>query len=322
LRRDNNLEKFFLFVGDEPVSGAVSIKLFGGKKLEHTGIKVELIGQIELFYDRGNHYEFTSLLRELASAGELIESKSFPFEFLNVEKQFESYNGLNVRLRYFLKVTISRSFNTNITKELDFWVHKYEQLPEINTSIKMEVGIEDCLHIEFEYNKSKYHLKDVIIGKVYFLLVRVKVKHMELALVKRESTGSGPNLYNENENLTKYEIMDGTPVRGESIPVRLFLGGFDLTPTYKTVHNKFSVKYFLNLILVDEDDRRYFKQQEITLWRRVPRKHRVKSEKSHTFSHVDFKTEEHSEIKQPETSQAGSISVDVTHSPRTKENNN
>ena len=27
--------------------------------------------------------------------------------------------------------------------------------PEINTSIKMEVGIEDCLHIEFEYNKSK-----------------------------------------------------------------------------------------------------------------------------------------------------------------------
>lgn len=36
----------------------------------------------------------------------------------------------------------------------------------------MEVGIEDCLHIEFEYNKSKYHLKDVIVGKIYFLLVR------------------------------------------------------------------------------------------------------------------------------------------------------
>jgi hypothetical protein len=44
--------------------------------------------------------------------------------------------------------------------------------PEINNSIKMEVGIEDCLHIEFEYNRSKYHLKDVVIGKIYFLLVR------------------------------------------------------------------------------------------------------------------------------------------------------
>ena len=29
------------------------------------------------------------------------------------------------------------------------------QDPEMNSSIKMEVGIEDCLHIEFEYNKSK-----------------------------------------------------------------------------------------------------------------------------------------------------------------------
>jgi len=28
------------------------------------------------------------------------------------------------------------------------------------------------------------------------------------------------------------------------------------------------LKYYLNLVLVDEDDRRYFKQQEITLWRK------------------------------------------------------
>lgn len=33
-------------------------------------------------------------------------------------------------------------------------------------SLKMEVGIEDCLHIEFEYDKSAYHLQDVVIGKV------------------------------------------------------------------------------------------------------------------------------------------------------------
>jgi hypothetical protein len=50
--------------------------------------------------------------------------------------------------------------------------------------------------------------------------------------------------------------------------VRLFLGGFDLTPTYKDVAGKFSVSYILNLVLVDEDDRRYFKQREIFLWRK------------------------------------------------------
>ena len=59
------------------------------------------------------------------------------------------------------------------------------QPPEMNSSIKMEVGIEDCLHIEFEYNRSKYHLKDVVIGKIYFLLVRLKIKHMEIEIRKR-----------------------------------------------------------------------------------------------------------------------------------------
>lgn len=266
-------EKLYLFLGNEGVSGKVAVTLKDKvKKIEHTGIKVEFVGQIELFYDRGNHYEFTSLVRELSPTGELTESKTYDFEFLNVEKQYESYNGINVRLRYFLRFTIARSFAANITKEQDIWVHNYQKLPEINNSIKMEVGIEDCLHIEFEYNRSKYHLKDVIIGKVYFLLVRIKIKHMEVALIKRESTGSGPNLYNESETLTKFEIMDGAPVRGESIPVRLFLGGFDMTPSYRNVHNKFSVKYYLNLVLIDEEDRRYFKQQEVTLWRKAPAK--------------------------------------------------
>ena len=96
---------------------------------------------------------------------------------------------------------------------------------------------------------------------------------MEIAIIKRESTGTGANTYNENETVAKFEIMDGAatapparmrsslalrsqpsldralhvarclrahesrtpravfpplpgaPVRGESIPIRLFLGG-------------------------------------------------------------------------------------------------
>jgi len=210
--------------------------------------------------------------KELESAGILTESKSYAFEFPDVDKSQDSYNGINISLNYYLKVTITRNLSTNITKQTELWVRNFSSPPESNSNIKMEVGIEDCLHIEFEYNKSKYHLKDVIIGKIYFLLVRLKIKNMNISLIKRETTGSGLDMYNENKTLSKYEIMDGAPVRGEAIPVRLFLGGFDLTPTYKDVYNKFSVSYILNLVLVDEDDRRYFKQKEITLWRKVERR--------------------------------------------------
>ncbi|XP_058651954.1 vacuolar protein sorting-associated protein 26A isoform X2 [Onychostoma macrolepis] len=195
---------------------------------------------------------------------------------MQVEKPYESYVGANVRLRYFLKVTIVRRLS-DLVKEYDLIVHQLATYPDVNNSIKMEVGIEDCLHIEFEYNKSKYHLKDVIVGKIYFLLVRIKIQHMELQLIKKEMTGIGPSTTTETETVAKYEIMDGAPVKGESIPIRLFLAGYDLTPTMRDVNKKFSVRYFLNLVLVDEEDRRYFKQQEIVLWRKAPEKLRKRN---------------------------------------------
>ncbi|KAK3702954.1 hypothetical protein QZH41_002862 [Actinostola sp. cb2023] len=244
---DGKKERLFLFYDGESVTGKVNINLKNpGKKLEHQGIKIEFIGQIELFYDRGNHHEFTSLVRELARPGDLMQSESYDFEFVNVEKPYETYTGANVRLRYFLRVTIVRRLS-DVTKEMDIAVHTLSTYPEMNT---------------------RYHLKDAIVGKIYFLLVRIKIKHMELAIIKRETTGTGPNTYNENETIAKYEIMDGAPVRGESIPIRLFLAGYELTPTFKDVNKKFSVRYFLNLVLVDEEERRYFKQQEIILWRK------------------------------------------------------
>jgi vacuolar protein sorting-associated protein 26 len=159
----------------------------------------------EMYFDRGNHYEFLSLGQELAAPGELQHPQNFDFNFKNVEKQYEAYNGINVKLRYFLRVTVSRRMQ-DVVREKDIWVYSYKILPEVNASIKMDVGIEDCLHIEFEYSKSKYHLKDVIVGRIYFLLVRLKIKHMELSIIRRETTGAPPNQYNESETLVRFEV--------------------------------------------------------------------------------------------------------------------
>lgn len=121
-------------------------------------------GQIELYYDRGNHHEFVAFLKELARPGDLLQNTSYPFEFANVEKPYEVYVGSNVRLRYFLRVTIGRRLS-DIVKEVDIAVHTLCSYPEMNSPIKMEVGIEDCLHIEFEYNKSKWVSVWVVIGQ-------------------------------------------------------------------------------------------------------------------------------------------------------------
>lgn len=126
--------------------------------------------------------------------------------------------------RYFVRLVVVRNYSSNIVKEVDFVVQNLFHPPDINNTLKMEVGIEDCLHIEFEYDKSKYHMKDVVVGKVYFLLVRIKIKHMELNIIRRETTGSGSgNQSSDNETLTKFEIMDGAPIKGECISTSIVI---------------------------------------------------------------------------------------------------
>lgn len=68
-------------------------------KVEHLGITVELVGMIVFLYEANLNSEFISLKKELETPGILKENKSIPFEFKNVEKNFESYNGKNFKLK-------------------------------------------------------------------------------------------------------------------------------------------------------------------------------------------------------------------------------
>jgi len=78
--------------------------------------------------------------------------------------------------------------------------------------------------------------------------------------------------------LSRLNLKKGGPIidlltvecLGETIPIRFFLGGFDLTPTFRDVNKKYSTRYYLSLVLIDEDARRYFKQSEIVLYRQAP----------------------------------------------------
>ena len=64
-----------------------------------SAFSVQLTCSSELFYDRGHHHEFLSISQELAAPGEMRQAQTFEFNFKNVEKQYESYQGINVKLR-------------------------------------------------------------------------------------------------------------------------------------------------------------------------------------------------------------------------------
>ncbi|GMF27001.1 unnamed protein product [Phytophthora lilii] len=153
-----------LFREDEDVRGVLTVKVDSGKRLEHTGLKLELLGLIEVPLDRNAGYEFTHSVRELQSSGEAIEGEAtFTFAFVNVDKPHESYYGRSVRLRYVLRATLARgNYASSLVQEQDLWVQRVAPPPPVDRSIKMEVGIEDCLHIEFEYDKSRNDDQDEV----------------------------------------------------------------------------------------------------------------------------------------------------------------
>ena len=83
----------------DPYSRKQPIILLLHSILNSVTVFIELCTPSEIYYDRGNHYEFVKLDKDLARPGDMTESCSFPFEFLKVVKQYESYTGRNVRLR-------------------------------------------------------------------------------------------------------------------------------------------------------------------------------------------------------------------------------
>ena len=269
--RDEDYNRVILpvFYDKEHVTGAVQVNLTS-KSFDHNGIKIMLLGLIQSTTDKKNESQFITLTKELCPAGKLVnQNNKFPFAFNNVEKQYESYRGIEFNVRYILRVIISCSLR-NLTWEREFGVARPETkeiLTTLNDPIKMDVGIEDWLHLSFELDRTKYSTKDVITGRVTFKTVSMKLKLMLLQIIRRETIIGGEM---DNAVLCKFEIMDGGPIKNEIVPIRFFLSPYELTPTYINVNNKFSVKYYVNMVLFDDKDKRYFKQHEIVLYR-IPR---------------------------------------------------
>jgi vacuolar protein sorting-associated protein 26 len=202
------------FFDRENVSGKVIINLNKSKKFDHTGIKIELMGMIEHMHDKKNMSRFISLTRDLEPPGILTtEISNMNFNFTNVEKQYETYRGNNMSVRYLLKVTISTKMRT-LTWEQEFGVinpYPASVLADSNEPIKLEVGIEDWLHLVFDVERSKFHLKDCLTGNVTFKKVSIRLKSMELQIIKRETIAAGNQV--ENDTITRFEIMDGAPIK-------------------------------------------------------------------------------------------------------------
>lgn len=281
---DKTSERMHLYAHTEPISGKLVINPKGGS-YKHGGIILEINGVITTLGDREDKTEFMHQEKRF-EADNVSGLCEIPFSFA-ANKEYESYRGINAKVQYIVRATINRPVKNALVEE-EVWVSKVdEKLTETQPdsslqrsyfretafsegSVSMDVGVDNVLHIEFKYHKKIFHLKECVLGKVTFKVMDLDLQYGEVGIVRKEYIGSGKaDDPVENETLQKFEIMDGTPIVGEVVPIRLYLKSIPrLTPSYPNVHNCFRVKYFINLVLVTGEGKRYFKQQEILLYRR------------------------------------------------------
>jgi len=240
-------------------------------QLSYHSISCYLIGQV-LCPQLGK--DVIAMSRHIALApepGVLHESTRWDFKFPNVLMERESFYGTVVEFRYFIRVEVVRGgfLGTTLSIEEDIYVRNSTP-PHEPSELKLEVGVEDALQLQFTYDSSTLHCKSRIKGYVDFKMNLIKIRQMQMQILRRELVATGfeaePALVSTS-TIGKFQIMDGDPVKGERIPIVIYLGSMpELTPTIKS--KQFSVKYYLNLVLIDVDGRRYFKSSEIILWRK------------------------------------------------------
>lgn len=176
---------------------------------------------------------------------------------------YESYYGKGFSVKYKVKVTVLRSYSANLCKEVEFYVIRPRAHPPYVLSlVRTEVGLEDALHIEIELNQFRYHIKGCVSGHVYFHIVGIAIERMLVYLVRKEEV----NGIEDSSVIEQYEVMDGAASRSDSIPIRIHLKHYDLTPTFMSI-NSLSVRYYLKFSIEDDQGRAFNKEIEIKLWR-------------------------------------------------------
>ncbi|KAL8128803.1 hypothetical protein V2J09_017958 [Rumex salicifolius] len=174
------------------------------KAREKTDYSMKILElQKQLTMDKEEAEKLQSILRRITDRHELDRSQASMPEVICEVYDTEQPNMTNNRFGYYTESTQNRAPESSIFLQMcsdmnDTGNQKALQFKGLGTN-----------EAQLNYAGSMDHLKDVIVGKIYFLLVRIKIKNMDLEIRRRESTGSGSNTHVETETCKENKDFGG-----------------------------------------------------------------------------------------------------------------
>jgi vacuolar protein sorting-associated protein 26 len=258
-----------IFSNNDDISLKININPINlNNNFDYIAIIIFLIGEYENFQSKKKIF-FLNIKKNLLNEGTIKKNFQILTNFSKNNFLIESYYGNNFNINYYFELKIIRKFlnlNTEKKYKKNFLIRNLNKIPILNGNIRLEIGVNNKLHIEYELFQNKFHLNDVIIGKIFIVDINTIINFIEINLIKKEIFYENNQKKFENFILGRMEICDGQPYEKTIIPFRFYLKGRNLTPTVKN-NDLFEIKYYVKFIVVLESEKILYKAQEIFLYR-------------------------------------------------------
>lgn len=249
--------------------------------MEHRGIKVELIGQLDVPLELGGSKPFLHLQESLSGPSKLQPNHilRLPFDFTIPKTALESFEGHLLRIRYRLMAKLLRSGISSIIMNDAFTVSQVIWVERQNHDIGQQVtssGPPECLvgtddgtlqvKVALTNNPDNQYNTDVPIeGIIQFEHCRLPIVSVELQLVRRESVQD----ISEAIAIHRQQVIDGIPMAKDTIPFTFFINGNipQLSSSMPPQSSRqFAIEYSLAIVFIEQGGAKsYFKQLPIIL---------------------------------------------------------
>lgn len=255
------------YVPGDKVTGRLELIPPPGRVISHQGIVLTLFGE----YREKDGTKLMRLFERqqfLAPAGDLSIAIKTEFSFDKIVFPTASYYGSAFDVVYGVELRVVQRLK-DTAQSSEFIVFMFDDTSD-NVPIHNEIGMTNVLHIEFVFAKSLFDCHDVVIGAAYFILVKLRIVHMQVSLTLLEVFERGGKYIKKRSILKTCEVMDGPPCRGDHIPLRFYLGECDLWPFFQYRNSPAKVEMYLRAQLIDENGKKYFKKLRAKIVRFKP----------------------------------------------------
>lgn len=264
-----------IYQQEEAIQGIITLKIKPERTFEHQGIKAEIIG-LAKFPQSEEWKQFYLISEELSAPGVLSKALTrveFKFKGVpNSECIYSSFESSELRVKYLLRVTLGRLL-ADVHQERKFWIAalpKKEVEEQQTMSKNVEIGIENYIRVDFFLANLHCSISDSINGYILFHMLNLPIRTAQLCLVQKVIRLD--TLAQISQWVLKaQQILDGAAVLSIKIPFRMslldcaVLGDFAGGGSIEEIGKLWAVKYFVQLVLIDTQERHYFKQHEVNL---------------------------------------------------------